>query len=96
MPLFAASAARVRLERMQRALADALATGQPRWLPARSVLLLQLFAHMFPASDFRCGGHGRPPAATAVHMRRAASAGLRRRLQAARQSLHLSCAAAGA
>ena len=52
VPVFAATAARARLEAMQAQLSAALAAGQARWLPARSVLLLRLFALMFPASDF--------------------------------------------
>jgi len=53
VPFFSATAARARLERMQRAIAASLADGAPRWPQPRSVMLLQLFSLMFPASDFR-------------------------------------------
>ena len=53
MPFFAATAARARLERMQRAVATSLANGAARWPQPRSVMLLRLFTLMFPASDFR-------------------------------------------
>ena len=53
VPFFSATAARARLERMQKAVAASLADGAARWPQPRSVMLLQLFSLMFPASDFR-------------------------------------------
>ncbi|GJP62074.1 hypothetical protein CLOP_g19175 [Closterium sp. NIES-67] len=52
-PLFAAVCARERLARMQKRLVTRLKTGEPAWPTARTLLLLRLWALIFPSSDFR-------------------------------------------
>ncbi|CAI7741106.1 unnamed protein product [Closterium sp. NIES-54] len=52
-PLFAAVCARERLARMQKRLVARLKAGEPAWPTARTLLLLRLWALIFPSSDFR-------------------------------------------
>jgi nucleolar protein 14 len=51
VPFFAVTAARARLEKMAARLRRALRDGQTGWPPARTLLLLALFADLFPATD---------------------------------------------
>ena len=51
VPFFAATAARARLEKMSARLRRALRDGDTGWPPARTLLLLSLFADLFPTTD---------------------------------------------
>ena len=51
VPFYAATACRARLEKMSRRLRAALRAGETGWPPARTVLLLCLFADLFPTTD---------------------------------------------
>ncbi|CAI5949396.1 unnamed protein product [Closterium sp. NIES-65] len=51
--LFAAVCTRERLARMQKRLVARLKAGEPAWPTARTLLLLRLWALIFPSSDFR-------------------------------------------
>ena len=51
VPFFAAAAARARLEKMASRLRASLRAGDTGWPPARTFLLLALFADVFPTTD---------------------------------------------
>ena len=51
VPFFAATAARARLEKMSARLRAALRDDETGWPPARTILLLALFAEVFPTTD---------------------------------------------
>jgi nucleolar protein 14 len=51
VPFFAATAARARLEKMSARLRRALRDNETGWPPARTLLLLSLFADLFPTTD---------------------------------------------
>jgi nucleolar protein 14 len=51
VPFFAAAAARARLEKMASRLKSSLRSGETGWPPARTFLLLALFADIFPTTD---------------------------------------------
>tara|TARA_B110000977_G_scaffold115184_2_gene148905 strand:+ start:30128 stop:33343 length:3216 start_codon:yes stop_codon:yes gene_type:complete len=51
VPFFAATAARVRLEKMSTRLRQSLRSDETGWPPARTFLLLSLFADIFPPTD---------------------------------------------
>ena len=51
VPFFAATAAKARVEKMSTRLRQALRAGETGWPPSRTVLLLSLFAAIFPTTD---------------------------------------------
>ena len=51
VPFFAATAIKARVEKMSSRLRQALRDGETGWPPARTVLLLSLFAAIFPTTD---------------------------------------------
>ena len=51
VPFFAVTSARARLEKMSRRLTQRLRDGETGWPPARTILLISLFADVFPVTD---------------------------------------------
>ena len=51
VPFFAATAVKARVEKMSSRLRQALRDGETGWPPARTILLLSLFAAIFPTTD---------------------------------------------
>lgn len=51
VPFFAATAVKARVEKMSSRLRQALRSGETGWPPSRTVLLLSLFAAIFPTTD---------------------------------------------
>jgi nucleolar protein 14 len=51
VPFFAVTSTRARLEKMSRRLTQRLRDGETGWPPARTILLISLFADVFPVTD---------------------------------------------